>query len=217
MKHRAFLFDLDGTLYNRDTLVRQLIEEQYREFRAELAHVDAHAYVDRMIELDAHGYHPKEQLYGQIARQWNLSPAVQNRLLAHFRDSFDAYCEAPEDTLTTLQTLRQRGVRLGIVTNGRTDRQNRKIAAFGIRDYFDEVLISESEGLQKPHPDIFLRAVKRCGVSADQAVFVGDHPIADIDGARDAGLAAIWKKVPYWSMTRADVPVVDQLTEILGC
>jgi putative acetyltransferase len=51
-------------------------------------------------------------------------------------------------------------------------------------------------------------------VEACEALFVGDHPEADIEGAIQAGLTAIWKFVPYWSLT-ASVPTIHQLSEIL--
>ncbi len=214
--YAAYLFDLDGTLYNRDTLVKNLLEEQYREFCAELPSMPAQTFVDRVTELDAHGYNPKEQLYAQLAAEWDLAPALQSRLLNHFWDRYDTYCHLPEDTLTTLQTLREHGVKLGIITNGQTRRQNKKIDKLGIRGYFDTVVISQAEGIKKPDAEIFNRALTRCGTSARESVFIGDHPTADIDGARNAGLHAIWRQVPYWQMTRNDVRSVNHLREILG-
>lgn len=215
MKYSTYLFDLDGTLYSRDDLVRNLIEQQYDDFRAELSHIERARYIERVIKLDAHGYHPKEQLYAQVADEWNLGPDVQAKLFDHFWNSYDAHCHLPEDTLTTLRALRDEGARLGIITNGQTVRQNRKIDVLGIRDFFDVILISEAEGLKKPHPEIFRRAVNRCRSLGRDTVFIGDHPVADIDGSRDAGLAAIWKKVPYWRVTREDVRVVERLAEIV--
>lgn len=216
MQYSTYLFDLDGTLYSRDALVRQLVQAQWREFKSELSHIDGDAYIERVIELDAHGYQPKEEVYARIAEEWDLNPGVQSRLIDHFRDTYDSHCSLPEDTLTTLRTLSEQGARMAIVTNGQTDRQNRKIDALGIRDFFDAILISEAEGLKKPHAEIFHRAVSRCSGSAGDAVFVGDHPIADIDGARDAGLAAVWKKVPYWNMARDDVLIVEKLMDIVN-
>lgn len=215
MKFSTYLFDLDGTLYSRDDLVDSLVEQQYDDFQTELAHVERSRYIDRVVELDAHGYHPKEQLYSQIGEEWNLSANVQSKLLDHFWTSYDAHCHLPEDTLATLKALRESGAQMGIVTNGQSDRQNRKIDVLGIREFFDVIVISEAEGLKKPHPEIFGRAVTRCKTSARETVFVGDHPVADIDGALDAGLAAIWKKVPYWNMERDNVLVVERLTEII--
>lgn len=215
MNYTTYLFDLDGTLYSRDDSVRNLVEQQYQDFQAELAHIEPQHYIERVIELDAHGYHPKEQLYSQVANEWNLSSEVQSNLLDHFWGFYDAHCHLPEDTLVTLRALRDEGARLGIITNGQTARQSRKLEVLGIGDFFDVIVISEAEGLKKPHPEIFHRAVSRCRASLHDTVFVGDHPIADIDGSRDAGLAAIWKKVPYWNMARDDVLVVEQLIETI--
>jgi FMN phosphatase YigB (HAD superfamily) len=61
----------------------------------------------------------------------------------------------------------------------------------------------------------FTLARERCEVDASEAVFVGDHPQADVAGARAAGLIAVWKRVPYWQMPFQDVLVVDHLSEIL--
>jgi hypothetical protein len=48
-------FDLDGTLFDRDAAVRALVEEQPRIFAAELASIPSAVYVDRVLQLDAHG------------------------------------------------------------------------------------------------------------------------------------------------------------------
>ncbi len=215
MTYPVYLFDLDGTLYDRDALVGELFAAQFDAFREELAGVDPQWYVARTLALDEHGYFPKEALYATLGGELELSRSLQQRLLEHFWDSYDAFCTLPDDTRVTLHALRERGARMGVVTNGRTERQLAKIDALGIREFFDTVVVSEAEGLKKPHPAIFARALQRCGATAATTAFVGDHPTADIEGARGAGLAAIWKRVPYWSMTRDDVRVVDRLADIL--
>ena len=85
----------------------------------------------------------------------------------------------------------------------------------GLGSLFDVVVISQSEGLTKPDPLIFTRAVERIGVAPGEAMFVGDHPEIDVAGARAAGLVPVWKRVPYWTMPFDDVLVVDRLSEIL--
>ena len=52
-------------------------------------------------------------------------------------------------------------------------------------------------------------------MEAAEALFVGDHPDIDIGGARRAGLPAVWRRVPYWTMPFDDVLVVDRLSEML--
>jgi cytochrome c oxidase subunit I+III len=105
--------------------------------------------------------------------------------------------------------------RLGVITNGGTDRQRAKLASLGLLSTFDVVLISEAEGVRKPSAEIFRRALRRCQVQADESVFVGDHPETDIEGARNAGLLPIWKHVSYWPLVTDDVPTVRRLVDIL--
>jgi putative hydrolase of the HAD superfamily len=69
------------------------------------------------------------------------------------------------------------GTRLGIVTNGQTEWQSRKIDSLGLASFFDVVLISETEGIRKPDVRIFDRAREICGVDRPvESMFVGDHP-----------------------------------------
>lgn len=73
------------------------------------------------------------------------------------------------------------------VTNGNAD-----LEKIGIRELFDDVISAATVGAAKPERLIFDMAVKAGGASADQTLHVGDHPLYDVQGARDAGLRAIW-------------------------
>lgn len=209
------LFDLDGTLYDRDTLVRSLAAEQFNAFRAELEHIGRQAFVERLIELDEHGHGSKEALYRRMGEEWSLAPRLQALLLEHFWSSYDGHCTPHSDTLQTLRALKSDGKRLGIITNGGTARQNRKIDALGVRRFLDVILISEAEGLRKPDPAIFARALERCSAAPHEALYVGDHPRDDVEGARSAGLLAVWKAVPYWQLRTRGVRQIRRLGEIL--
>ena len=212
---RAVLFDLDGTLYDRDALVQALVDEQHAAFEVALAGISREHFVSRVLEMDDHGFGNKEDGYARIVDEWGFRPDLAAQLVAYFWANYDKFCELSADTATTLQTLRDCGKRLGVVTNGSTDRQRKKLAALGLLTSFDAILISESEGTRKPSPEIFHRALRQCGVEAGEAVFVGDNPEVDIEGARNAGLLPIWKHVPYWSLRTDNVPTVHTLNEIL--
>ena len=92
----------------------------------------------------------------------------------------------------TLVALRQQGIKLGIVTNGETDFQTLHIVALGLGSLVDAVLISQVEGLRKPDTALFLRAADRLSVGAENCLFVGDNPSADILGAHAAGMQTAW-------------------------
>ena len=88
------------------------------------------------------------------------------------------------------------------------------IEALGISDYFDTTVISEVEGVSKPDRRIFEIAMDRLGVTANQAVFVWDHPDVDIRGAQNAGMRAIWKRDEYWGPCSFADGVIDGLHEL---
>lgn len=76
---------------------------------------------------------------------------------------------------------------LGVITNGNAD-----VRRLGLADYFQFALCAEELGVGKPDPHPFQTALQRAGVTAAQAVHIGDHPSDDIAGARAAGMRAIW-------------------------
>ena len=210
---RAVFFDLDGTLYDRDAAILRMAEEQFDAFRAEL-NVDRAVFLERLIALDGHGQPRTPRLHHALGEALGFSVDVADRLEHYFRSRYALQCRPSADTLQTLQTLRQREKKLAIITNGPEQWQSRKIECMEIASWFDAILISEVEGVSKPDRRIFERALERCGVTPGECIFVGDHPEADIAGAKAAGLRPVWKRVPYWTVSN-DVVQIDRLSEIL--
>lgn len=111
---------------------------------------------------------------------------------AYVDDAFEVFDEARNDVTLfpearpALVSLRQRFVLIA-VTNG-----NANLEKIGIRDLFDGVVSAAMAGAAKPARPIFDKAVEAGGASAAQTLHVGDHPLYDVHGARDAGLKAIW-------------------------
>ena len=212
---KAVLFDLDGTLYDRDELVRVVAGAQFDAFREHLGGVERNAFVERVFALDAHGYKDRAALYLEVISELGLETALANQLEHDFRTRYLASCDATPDTTDTLRLLKEHGLRLGVVTNGAARLQTDKLLALGLSDYFDAILISEVEGVRKPDAAIFSRALERCQIRAHETVFVGDNPEADVFGAMAAGIRPIWKRVSYWRMSDPSVPTIDLLSEIL--
>ncbi len=107
-----------------------------------------------------------------------------------------------EDALPTLQRLHALGYRMGLISNAADDPNTQVLVdKGGFRPYFDVIISSAAEGIRKPNPKIFRAALERMGgVPASQAVMVGDTLGADVLGARNAGIYAIWLT------RRADTP-----------
>jgi putative hydrolase of the HAD superfamily len=215
---KAILFDLDGTLFDRDTSFADLVRAQYYAFAAALQTVPCAVFVRRVIELDDHGYVDKAVVYREVAEEFGLSKTMAEHLTAHFHRTYALFSRVFPEVPSALAVFRAHGLKLGIITNGSTPMQEAKIRQLGIADLLDEILISEREGLRKPDRRIFERALDRLGVEAAEAWYVGDHPIVDVRGAFDAGLTAVWRRTSYWQTP--DVPcqqinTIDELVRVL--
>jgi putative hydrolase of the HAD superfamily len=93
-------------------------------------------------------------------------------------------------TIELLEGLRRRGLAVGIVSNW-SQRLPAILAALGVDARVDCVLASAIERVEKPEPEIFLRACARVGVAPGEALHAGDDAVKDVRGARDAGLASV--------------------------
>ena len=93
-----------------------------------------------------------------------------------------------EDALPVLEELRRHGLRLGLVSNGQRD-----LEEFAVHHALevDAMVGSRSHGRIKPHPSIFVAALRAIQVSAAEAAMVGDSYEDDIEGARSLGMRAI--------------------------
>jgi putative hydrolase of the HAD superfamily len=212
---KGVLFDLDGTLYDRDSAVRDAFAAQYRAFQGVLGGIGPERYVARLLELDDHGHADKRTAFGTLVRELGLDSALGDELTEHFREVYPQFGAPFPDALPTLRELRARGIAIALVTNGRADTQAAKVSRLGLEPFLDATLISEREGLRKPDRRIFERALGRIGVAPEHAWHVGDHPMADVAGAHAAGLTAVWRYVPYWPEPACSAFTIHSLRELL--
>lgn len=92
-----------------------------------------------------------------------------------------------DDVFDTLDAIVDMGFQLGLISNW--DRRLHQILqATGLAPYFPVCLVSADEGIEKPAPEIFQRALAQLEVPPAAAVYVGDSITDDVDGARNAGL-----------------------------
>lgn len=210
---RAVLFDLDGTLLDRNASVHAFLLDHYSRLLQARSTAPFETFRTRFVELDANGYVPKSEVYPQLCQELDLGVEA-SLLVADFETNFKNACIGFPHLHETLHALRAAGYRLGIITNGGTDAQNRAIDSLQIRNLMDVILVSQMEGMRKPEPAIFRRALGHLAVQPHESVFVGDNPVADVGGARAVGMKAIWKRDDFWpAPDNADATIVD-LTEL---
>lgn len=119
----------------------------------------------------------------------------------------------PADAVSTLDTLRDRGYRLGVVSNSDGTVEAQLVAA-GLRDHVECVIDSGVVGVEKPDPGIFAFATAELGEDADRCAYVGDFHSIDVLGARAAGIAGILMD-PIGAWAGFDAPKIGALGELL--
>lgn len=141
------------------------------------------------------------------------APALAARALDDLRDAFrdPAAWRVYDDVVPALDALRAAGARLAVVSNW-DSRLPSLLGALGLASYFDAVVVSHVEGVEKPAPELFLRAVARLGADPGRTLHVGDVPALDADGARAAGLACVL--VDRSGRTEGALPDLEPLPRI---
>lgn len=92
-----------------------------------------------------------------------------------------------EHALAMIDELKQRGFLMGALSNGNAD-----IHRTGLGDHFDFQFNADGVGTEKPHPLMFERMLAHTGLKPQQVIHIGDNPVADIEGAHNAGVWSIW-------------------------
>ncbi|MBJ8004603.1 HAD family hydrolase [Bacillus cereus] len=212
---RAVLFDLDGTLLDRRQSLEQFIRDQYNRFAFHLINIEKFEYCSRFLELDNNGYTWKDKVYDSLLSEYGITTLTSEQLLYDYITNFQHHCIPFPNMHELLQQLTQQNIKIGIITNGFTDFQMNNLRALNIHTYTNTILISEAEGIKKPHREIFERALQKLNVKAEECLYIGDHPENDVLGSEQIGILGVWKKDLFWGDFEHS-RVVDDLLEVLS-
>ena len=202
MPIQAVLFDLDNTLTHRD-LTAQAYSRYLAEYYAPaLKQVDSDKIIEIVRRIDNGGYPKKELLtHGSIGASaayallqelhW-LNPPSIDELAQFWFSQFGRFAVEMPAAEQVLTQLKDEGYQLAIVSNGGHDTRLNTIRGLGIETYFDEIISSGLVGFNKPQPEIFQITAERLGVRPAQCLYIGDHPVNDVQGATEAGMHALW-------------------------
>jgi putative hydrolase of the HAD superfamily len=94
--------------------------------------------------------------------------------------------------LEAIELFRSRGIKLALITNGNAETQRNKIRRFNLSGLFDCVLIEGEVGVGKPEPGIYLLALEKLGVSAEEAWMIGDNFEWEIAAPQRLGIKGVW-------------------------
>ena len=196
-KTKAVLWDLDDTLYSRMAAARLTYPGMFRTHLYEGkddAYIEAAA--DFMIDHLVRDSMIHESTFQALFQAFppNKDFCLKDCQEYYF-DHIHEFAVAGAEQVEVVKKLRALGIKTAIVTNVAADRfafQRNKIDALGLTPLFDVIVLSGEVGVHKPDLRVFNHATKQLGVANEDCVFVGDNADADIVGALNAGMEAVW-------------------------
>jgi FMN phosphatase YigB (HAD superfamily) len=217
VRYRAVLFDLFDTLvwFDRNLLpevqvdgkmIRSTAGHLHRAFQPFAPDVELPQFVDALlwswqeaerIRGDTHREVAAPERLGFLIRRLGFEPdalapeAMPLLLRTHMAELSKAVVFPPHHG-PFLNELRK-GYRLAVVSNfDYTPTARGVLEREGIAELFETVVVSDEVGWRKPKPEIFETALRRLGVEAREALFVGDRADIDVMGAQAVGMDAAW-------------------------
>ena len=205
---RVVIFDLGGTLiFDKDPWppVYHLADRTLLEaLQNSGIHVEPNSFFHGhrgllSLYYDRRGDDVEEETTSVLLQQLLKEQGVQNTSLELITAALHAMYSVTqanwfpeEDAIPTLQTLKERGFHLGLISNAADDENTQTlIDKGGFRPYLEFIISSAAFGKRKPHPAIFQAALTYFHVEAKQAVMVGDLLETDILGAHQIGMKSI--------------------------
>lgn len=148
---------------------------------------------------------------------------VTESLCLEMSDKFLDFCSSKPGVIDgaheLMDYLRDKGYRMHICSNGFHEVQYKKLAACGLGDYFDTIILSEDADANKPSPLYFDYAFKVSGANRESTLMIGDNLQSDILGAMNAGIDAMLFN--RWQVSPEEFPqnltfAVDHLRDIMS-
>ncbi|MGZ7149227.1 HAD family hydrolase [Bacillus sp. BC08] len=194
MSYKAMLFDLDDTLLDRDKAVDKLFLLVLEKCYEDVSDTVKNNMLLKFKEYDKGKYGNSdktivlESLFDEFAPKYRLP---HNYIQDFWNENFPKCFSIDQTTIHFLNHIK-RHFKVGIITNGSTQRQKAKIINTNLNNYFDTFIISEEVGLSKPDNRIFELALNKLNAQPQNTLFVGDDLEKDIAGCQNANIKGIW-------------------------
>ncbi|RFZ91876.1 noncanonical pyrimidine nucleotidase, YjjG family [Mucilaginibacter conchicola] len=203
-QYRHIFFDLDHTIWDFDKNAEETLQELYGSYGLETIGVASPEVFIKTYTRHNHAlwaqYHLghitkaalREARFKSTFLELGLNP---EQIPTDFEDAYVKTCPTKTNLFPhaheTLAYLKDKYT-LHLISNGFKDSQALKLEGCNLGVYFENLIISEDVGVNKPDPQIFRHAVELAGATIEESVMIGDSIEADIRGAMGVGMDAIY-------------------------
>lgn len=228
-KYKHLYFDLDHTLWDFEKNCAETLSELFLHFNLSRYGIEVNAFIEAYQKVNYQMWHEynrgrlqKNRIRSErFGNTFELLGLNRNEVPAGMNEEFLKRCPSKGNVIPfaheTLTYLSEKNYTLHIITNGFKETQHIKISSSNLDSYFDKVINSEICGFSKPDRKIFDYAIALSEADCKECIMIGDDLYTDIQGAKNAGMDAIYynpKKNPHNETVTFEISCLSELMKI---
>lgn len=213
-RYKAVFFDFDDTLGDREQYAYDCARDMLKENTQIDDPIQFEAVLQDWMLWDEKGNVEKDYVRRRLEEKYGITFPYDFDV--HWIENLWRYCVAYPDAKETLTYLKKK-YQLGIITNGPSFGQRKKLEVSGLDEFFDldKVVVSGDYPYQKPDPRLFQEGCRRLDVKPEESIYVGDIFANDVYGSQQAGMTPIWIWTQGVRKQCTDVVTIHRLSELI--
>jgi len=215
---KAIIFDLDNTLYD----VKQYYLGAFKkisEYLSKRYNILNQEIYKRLINHWKKKTSMYPHLFNDVLNFFDLGHELKN--IIEIFNNYDGELKPYSDVIPTLNKLKKKNYKLGIITDGQVRRQKRKIKLLGLNEIFDIIIFTKELKNPKPSKIPFQEAINKLKINPQYSFYVGDNPLIDFKGAKKAGMKTVrllkgeFKNMPKNKFVDYEIMEFEELLEVV--
>jgi HAD superfamily hydrolase (TIGR01509 family) len=202
----TLLFDWDGTLVDSAQLGLIAFERSFADLGVTFDH-------ETYRKVYSPNWYSVYTAMGLPEEKW---PQADDLWISHYGEQL---AQPIPGAVETIEELKRRGYRLGVVSSGTECRVVREIGELGLESFFETIICNEQMVEKKPHPEGLETALRLLGAANETTGYVGDSP-EDIEMGKRAGLLTVGVRSDYptnWKLKSHNPDIfLESLSELLS-
>lgn len=190
---RAVFFDMDDTLYDTSgfaAIARRAAVKSMVHNGLKCSEEEGYSLLMDIIKEKGSNYDKHFNILAQEVNGTEDPLIIVNGIITYHNTKF-AMLKLEPECFSILLYLKSKDYKVGLITNGKQLKQWEKLVRLGLYPFFDDVVTSESVGVEKPDAEIFQIAMDRLNVTAGTSLMIGNSFESDIMGAYNAGIQSM--------------------------
>ena len=190
---QAVFFDMDDTLYDTSgfaSIARRAAVKSMVHNGLQCSEEEVYEHLMEIVREKGSNYSKHFNILTNDINGSEDPLIIVNGIITYHNTKF-AMLKLQPDSFAILLYLKSKGYKVGLITNGKEFKQWEKLIRLGLYPFFDEIVTSESVGVEKPDAKIYQIAMDRLNVTKGTSIMVGNNFDVDIMGAYNAGMQSM--------------------------